>query len=164
MFRLSAGLVGTFVLAFLLTAVVDNALGRNAGPASVEVPAMSMARAPKGDALGSARPAGPASTVATVELVGVSGTTIILRDRGGSVLFRSDPVTNTTVVARDVDLPVVTVKERSDSPVAPLPPSPAKPRRPAMAGCDGLVSALVDSDANRLPGLCLADGGAGFRA
>ena len=106
--------------------------------------------------------------VTSVELVGLSETTVILKDRSGHVLYRSDPQTNTTVVARDADIPVltVTVKEKDDSSVVPEPvkrietKDPAAPRgRKLPIGCESMVSTLAQSDLPRTPSLCLAQAG-----
>jgi len=104
------------------------------------------------------------SRVTSVELVGLSQTTVILRDRDGTVVYRSDPVTNTTLVGKDADIPTVTVKETADSapqrqPVRRIESKEQPERQPKRAmpvGCEGVVSILVDQDSRRVPGLCLA--------
>ena len=67
-------------------------------------------RTNKGDRLAAPR-ANVRSRVAVVEVVGVSDTAIVYRDREGRVLFRTDPVANVTVITKDVELPEVTVRE-----------------------------------------------------
>jgi hypothetical protein len=122
----------------------------------------------KGDRLPVAKASSPGRTVTTIEVVGLSEATIVFKDRDGQVLFRSDPLTGTTVVARDVDIPVVTLKREPPRP-APLPvvrqPEPPReggdspvtqPRNRKQIGCEAPVSALARSDAGRIPGLCLA--------
>jgi hypothetical protein len=107
------------------------------------------------------------STVSTIEVLGASDVTIVFKDRDGLVLFRSDPLANSTLVAKDVDLPVITLKEEpaaSTAPVVQQPqptregsePPPTQPRRPKQIGCEPPVSGLARSDASRVPGLCLA--------
>jgi hypothetical protein len=89
---------------------------------------------------------------------------VVLRDAAGRVLYRSDPVTNTTIMARDVQLPIVTVKPEPVSPAVEQPldaqQSTDRPRlrerKGPPLGCEGVVSALADRDASRPPGLCLA--------
>jgi hypothetical protein len=49
--------------------------------------------------------------VAVIDVVGVRNASIIYRDREGQVLFRTDPLSNVTVVAKDTVLPEVTVRE-----------------------------------------------------
>jgi hypothetical protein len=118
----------------------------------------------KGDRLAQAAGLAERITVSTVELVGVSRTTVILRDRDGNILFQSDPVSNTTVVARDVDLPVITLKQEERSPVRFLDPAQhregnqppaATERKPKTLGCEGAVSPLAKGHTG-LPALCLA--------
>jgi hypothetical protein len=104
------------------------------------------------------------SRVTAVELVGLSQTTVILRDRDGTIVYRSDPVTNTTLVGKDADIPTVTIKESADSTAQRQParrmeskeqPN-TQPKRPMPVGCEGVVSVLVDQDSRRVPGLCLS--------
>lgn len=119
----------------------------------------------KGDRIAAPVTAKERSSVSSVELVGVSNATVILRDRDGTILFRSDPLTNTTLVTKDADLPVVTIKEEGVSPVVqqPIPsregsetPAPAQPGRKTPPGCEAPLSPLAGQGrANRLPGLCL---------
>lgn len=57
-----------------------------------------------------------ASVVTHVEVVsGGQRPKIILLDPDGAVVYESDPLTNTTVLARDVVIPSVTVRETTDS-------------------------------------------------
>ena len=130
-------------------------------------------RALKADRSASSRPTPRPAAVSSVEVVGVSETTLILRDRLGNVLYRSDPLTNTTLVSKDADIPSITVKEAIRSPTVTrqAPPAPDaregmdknKGKRSVPAGCEGIVSSLVDHEIRRVPSLCLAlaDGGAG---
>ncbi len=147
MIKLSVGLAATFGASFLLGTYANAALGGLAGPAA--------ASSGKGDRLAvAAVPAAP-RPVATVEVVGLEGATVILRDRAGEVVFRHEGARNTTVVSRDVDLPTITVRERNDSPVLQqAPKKPAAPTRKTV-GCEGTVSSLVKSEVARIPSLCL---------
>jgi hypothetical protein len=104
------------------------------------------------------------ATVSTVEVIGLSNASVVLRDRNGDVLFRSDPVTNTTLIAKDAELPVITLKETATSSVVRQPVSPegqehdaapSEDRRKAMPGCEGPVSPLVKQAQGRGPGLCV---------
>ena len=126
-------------------------------------------RGVKGDRAPVAPAVRPTTRVTSVELVGVTNTTVILRDRDGTMVFRSDPVTNTTLVGKDVEIPTVTVKETADSAAQPsaAQPQPARrketkeeptvaPKRSLPVGCEGVVSVLVSGDSRRVPGLCLA--------
>ena len=114
-------------------------------------------RTNKGDRLAAPR-ANVRSRVAVVEVVGVSDTAIVYRDREGRVLFRTDPVANVTVITKDVELPEVTVRETNSTvpiqmPVKTLQESETK--RP-LDGCDPLVSPLAFSTLSRVPGRCIA--------
>jgi hypothetical protein len=126
---------------------------------------LQMAASTKGDRRAAPAPASNPSTVSIVELVGLSQATIILRDREGRVLYRSDPRSGVTTFARDTELPVITLKEGAQGPVAQHPGSPKKgneaqqeqkPKPRSTVGCMGDVSPLVKASANRMPSLCLA--------
>jgi hypothetical protein len=130
----------------------------------------------KGDRLSVPRPAPrERSTISIVEIVGLSEATVIMRDRDGTVLYRSDPQSNTTVVAKGTDLPIVTLKEAPAAPGAQQAPSALEPssvqglspkregqdspsgeRRPRTIGCETAVSPLARGDTQRVPGRCLA--------
>ncbi|MGF9759562.1 hypothetical protein AAII07_30645 [Microvirga sp. 0TCS3.31] len=119
----------------------------------------------KGDRMMVPVPSANPQTVSTVELVGVTQATVILRDRDGKVLYKSDPATGTTIYARDTDLPVVTLKEERQAPATQHPvsqregneaPSEPKPKMRKPVGCLGDVSPLAKASADRMPSLCLA--------
>jgi len=119
----------------------------------------------KGDRMLAPIPSANPATVSIVELVGVAQAAVILRDRDGKVLYKSDPLTGTTIYARDTDLPVVTLKEEVQAPATQHPisqregneaPREPKPKTPKPVGCLGDVSPLVKASAERMPSLCLA--------
>jgi hypothetical protein len=119
----------------------------------------------KGDRTSAPAPAGQPSTVSIVELVGVSQATVILRDREGRVLYRSDPSLGETTFARNTELPVITLKEQAQGPAVQHPVQPhkgneaqqeQKPKPRNTVGCMADVSPLVKASANRTPSLCLA--------
>ncbi len=129
----------------------------------------------KGDRLDRARPAAERASVALVEVVGVSQVAVVLKGRDGSVLYSSDPLSNTTVVAKDADLPVVTLTETASVPVVQnTPAAPAAtgtqegregteqqptnaPRKPRTIGCETVVSPLVRNSAGREPSRCVVE-------
>jgi hypothetical protein len=125
-------------------------------PAAV---AGSVDRSQKGDRLADPRPADERnlSRVATVEVVGVRDTAIIYRDRDGRVLFRTDPVANVTVIAKDVSLPQVTVREHGTATPPKLPVKTIEERESdqQMIGCDPVASPLAGSISRRT-GRCIA--------
>lgn len=120
----------------------------------------------KGDRLARAAPEAAPATISTVELVGVTNATIILRDSNGAVLYRSDPQAGVTVYSKNTDLPVITLKEVVQGSVVQHPsprregtemPSPEpKQKRRSPVGCLGDVSPLAKASADRMPSLCLA--------
>jgi hypothetical protein len=146
MIKLSVGLVAVFGASFLLGTYANASLGLTGA---------AEAGAVKGHRIAAhAVPAAP-RPVATIEVLGLDGATIILRDNGGEIVYRHDGARNTTIVSRDVDLPTITVRDRADSPVQPQPAQkPAAPARKTV-GCEGVVSTLVKSEVARIPSLCV---------
>ncbi|HYF55092.1 MAG TPA: hypothetical protein VEA41_12610 [Salinarimonas sp.] len=150
MIRFSAGLVAVFGVSFLIGTYANTALGGLASPA-----AASAAQGVRGDRLAAVPAPGAQHPVATVEVVGLDGATVILRDKAGEVVFRHDGARNTTLVSRDVDVPVITVRQRPGEPVARE--TPRKPTAPTKRtpGCEGVVSSLVKSEVASRASLCL---------
>jgi hypothetical protein len=143
-------------------------------PAPQEHVALSASVSGKGDRLGVPR-AEPRerAAVSIVEVVGLTQATVILRDRDGTILYRSDPLSNTTLIAKGADIPIVTLKEAPAAPAGPQAPEPAAvqsqspkregqdtpgtgARRARTIGCEAAVSPLVRGEAARVPGRCLA--------
>jgi hypothetical protein len=98
--------------------------------------------------------------VFTLELGETAPSAIVLRSRSGDVLYKSDPMSGTTSMARDADLPVL--NPRDEGPVVQKPARPQPIERPRASdpklrppGCEGVVSPLTRIDSS-LPGLCLA--------
>jgi hypothetical protein len=161
MIGIPATLIGMAGTAVLLASFVPSGLigSYHSGPSQAHAGAGKM------DRLSPPVPAKERATVSSVELVGVSKAIVILRDRNGTILFRSDPLTNTTLIAKDTDLPVVTLKEEGVSPVVqqPLPsregnePPPPKERAKRVPGCEAPVSPLAGQGRDGLPGLCLVE-------
>lgn len=110
----------------------------------------------KGDRVEAARPAATLAQPATVEVVGVGAANVILRDGSGTILYRSDRVANTTLVAKDADLPSITVKQNGVAPVVQRPVAgPDEGEKRLKVGCEGVVSPLVNHEARRRTGRCL---------
>jgi hypothetical protein len=156
-----ATLIGMAGTALLVASLAPAAIGgRPPGGEAVFAATPSA----KGDRL-AAPVAKERASVSSVELVGISNTTVILRDRNGLVLFRSDPLTNTTLVTKDADLPVVTLKEEGTSPVVQRPiqshegsETPSAPQKKSLPGCEAPLSPLASrSSSDRMPGLCLVE-------
>jgi len=119
----------------------------------------------KGDRVAQPAPAIRPMSVSIVELVGIARATVILRDADGTVLYKADPQNGVTTLARDTELPVVTLSEEMQGPVARHSgnrqegneaPREQKQKSRNPVGCMSDVSPLVKASANRLPSLCLA--------
>jgi hypothetical protein len=144
------------------------------GPSTPVAPVSMAVEVTKGDRLAPTHPQTERVPAATVEVVGVSEPLVILRARDGTVLYRSDPLSGTTVVSKGADLPLVTVKERPDGPVAyhgstretPVSQTPTgeregsetpapKERKSRTVGCEAALSSLVKGAGISLPSRCL---------
>src|SRR6266487_6204674 len=68
-------------------------------------------RSVKGNRLASPRRENSRTRIGTVEIVGLRDTAIVYRDREGRILFGNDPLTNTTIAVKNLDLPEVTVRD-----------------------------------------------------
>jgi len=116
-------------------------------------------RAHKGDRLASPKRSGAQdrSVVTTVEVVGVRDTAIVYRNRDGSILFRTDPVANVTIVAKDATLPEVTVREHSQAVPQKVPVKTLREgdKDKRLEGCDPLVSPLA-GPLSQVPSRCIA--------
>ena len=111
----------------------------------------------KGDRL--ARPARKDSRrISTIEIVGVQDVTIIYRDADGRELFRTNPLSNTTITARDIVLPALTVRDSGNSGAAPTTVD-VPPRRDAElpVGCESPFSPYADPKAPKTAGRCLSE-------
>ncbi len=148
-------IIGMAGVAFLLGSLAPAAIAaRGAG---------EEAAARKGDMLAPVRPAEARHTVSTIEVIGLSQATVIFKSREGAVLFQADSGAGTTSVAKNVDLPAVTLKDEPAPPAVqqPVRTEPgSQPKSPAprkkTVGCEAPLSALVRNEAASVPGLCLA--------
>ncbi len=122
----------------------------------------------KGDRLAAVRQ-GHNPVITSVEVVGLRDAAVVYRDRDGRVLYQTDPLTNATVVARDVVLPEVTIRSDAQSGVRPVPvesspPTPPQAKEPARpkipVGCDPAFSPLSSAAKSNFSARCLADRGA----
>src|SRR5690242_435755 len=92
--------VGALVAAVLSEYLVGPATSLPNGAASNAV-AIGVDRTQKHDRLTAGTYLSAKTAIAVVEVVGVHNTAIIYRDRDGRELFRTDPLSNVTIVARD---------------------------------------------------------------
>lgn len=171
MFRTPAIVIGVVGAAFLAGQNVPGILSfsspaQSQGHAVDALGHQQVHASTKGDRISPATVARTKAAVSVVELVGVSLATVILRDRDGSILYRSDPQAGTTTYMKNTELPIVTLKEGEQGPAVVHPsrrqegreePDNAqhKKRRPPV-GCLGDVSPLAHSGAERASSLCLA--------
>ncbi len=110
----------------------------------------------KGDRL--ARPARKdGKRISTIEIVGVQDVTIIYRDAEGRELFRTNPLSNATVTARDIELPAVTVRENGTSGTAPVTvDTPTRRDAELPVGCESPFSPYADPKAPKMAGRCVS--------
>lgn len=116
-------------------------------------------RPAKGNRLLPSRPGSNRMRIVGVEIIGLDDAAILYRDRKGKILFRNDPLTSTTVIAKNVELPEVTILDRHDIAVpksAITPPSAQGSKLPI--GCDPAFGPLVDTPLRTLTGRCMTEG------
>jgi hypothetical protein len=153
-----------FAAALAVTSLEFSLAGTSSGtgaPGSQAFSSVNSLHAPatvsrKGDLLKSHPAAEQTGTVSTIELVGLRDATVVLvRDAGGQVLYRSDPMNGVTVVSKGVVLPHVTIRETDqDSPRN----EPAEAVQPPVAlpeGCDPAVSSITAVSASKFGVRCL---------
>lgn len=104
--------------------------------------------------------------ITSVEVVGLEDAAIVYRDRDGNILFRTDPVSNVTVVTKGVVLPEVTIRELADSAVQVVPLEGVRPVLSPTApedGCESAVTAHTAGEAlARVPSRCITGLGNSF--
>jgi len=96
-------------------------------------------------------------TVATVEVVGVHDTAIVYRDRDGEVLFRTDPVSNVTVISKGFVVPQLTLRDSPQSKPRPMVAPHDRNAAPAIpVGCEPIASPIVEPGLAHIVGRCLS--------
>jgi hypothetical protein len=131
--------------------------GSQAVMSSASSPHASATDSRKGDLL-KPRPAGEqAQTVATVELVGLQNATIVFRNAGGRVLYRSDPTTAVTVVSKGVVVPQVTIREADQASPRNVPAESVQQPSMVPEGCDTGLSLLAGTFAPRTGLRCVTE-------
>jgi hypothetical protein len=159
------GRVAAYLIAAIAAVLILQQLGQPAVPDSRpetwDTPRPAAAdfveRSGKGDRTGPMRPAARTADIVAIEVVGLKDAAIVYRDRDGRVLFRTDPLTNATVVVRGVSLPEVTIREHRGRSVAPVPVDvrPNGERTRVPVGCDPAISPLADP--SPLTGYCITE-------
>ena len=151
------GLAAVLVLDHLAAPTVGTAIADWIQPAQSEVG--SVDRSHKADRLAPPRLISDRPTISAVEVVGLRNTAVVYRDREGRILFRTDPLSNATLVGKDVVLPEITIRENPRSNVSPVPvdgPSAAPERAKLPAGCDPAFSPLTLPSLSRVPSRCIS--------
>ena len=158
MFHITSSLFGglAVVVAWALVAPVDPA-SKQAGPAAARAPAASVNQGAKADRLAPGRAdRGGEGSVSTVEVIGVHDASIVYRDRDGRLLLQTGPMSNVTVVSKNVVLPRLSVRETSRSVPLAIEEAQQVKMPPAVPiGCDPLGSPVVDPQLAHLTGRCL---------
>ena len=148
---------------------VSNTLKSSWSSLSSTASANQVVRSSKGDRAAPARPATVQPEIATVEVVGLRDAAIVYRDRDGRELFRTDPVSNVTIVTKGLMLPEVTVRQQATSTVKPMTPvqpvvrdvpeertTPAPRRLKVPVGCEPSFSPVAQPSMAHHTGRCMA--------
>lgn len=162
MLRKATGVAGAIAAGALLSAALVSA---DKSPRSAEnalsAPTQSaqVNRGAKGDALPKVANGETPKRITAVEVVGVEDAAVVYRDRNGNILFKTDPVSNVTVVTKGVVLPEVTIRALADSSVQKVPLDGFRPTLSPTApgsGCESSVTAhTVGEELARTPSRCI---------
>jgi hypothetical protein len=117
--------------------------------------ANSIVRDSKTDALPMPRNTHERAEIKSVEVVGIRDAAIIYRDRAGNVLFRTDPVANVTIVAKNVDLPEVTIRDTAETTVQRMVVEGGDASLPPQ-GCESSFARPSPVALTRISSRCLA--------
>ena len=160
MVRKVTGIAGALAAGVLLiTALVGPdpfAEARTDGPPTQSA---QINRDTKSDALPKVANSNAPRRITTVEVVGVEDAAIVYRDRNGEVLFKTDPVSNVTIVTKGVILPEVTIRELANSEVQTMSIEGFQPTLSPTAPGDGCESSVTSHTAGealaRVPSRCI---------
>lgn len=162
MLRKASGLAGAVAAGALLTAALVSAgfsPFENERAISAPTQSAQINRNNKSDAMPKAANTEAPRRITSVEVVGVEDAAIIYRDRDGNILFKTDPVSNVTVVTKGVVLPEVTIRELAHSAVQVVPLEGIRPILSPTApgdGCESSVTAHTAGEAlARVPSRCI---------
>jgi hypothetical protein len=140
----AGGLAAVLAMGLGPIAVPTSTVTTRAEDPEARVPATIVDRTRKGDLPALRAYDDQTRAVADVEVIGLQDSTVIYRDAAGRVLFRADPATRTTTVAKGAVLPAITIRGTDRPRPEPQPRSPP-PLQTNPNGCD-----------HALPGRCLA--------
>lgn len=110
----------------------------------------------KSDALPKSAAAQIRSEIKTVEVIGVRDAAIVYRDRGGNILFQTDPLANVTIVTKNVDLPEVTIRETETTKVERVPVESKAPSAP-LHGCESAFARPAPESLTRSLSRCVTE-------
>jgi hypothetical protein len=144
---LSATTIGTRLVALQTAQAEPLNVGRADTGTSVN-------RERKGDALPRSVAPQTRNKITTVEVVGVRNATIVYRDRSGNILFQTDPLTNVTVVTKNVELPEVTIRETESTEVERIPAENTGSSAPPQ-GCESAFARPAPESLTRTPSRCV---------
>ena len=149
----AAGLVAA---ALSVTILGDDLFAPNAAYAAAADTQFSVSRENKTDALPVPNTPQTRAEIKSVEVVGVRGASIVYRDRSGNILFQTDPLANVTVVAKNVELPEVTVREAETTKVERIPADEAQ-RLEQPRGCESEFARPAPEALTRTSSRCITD-------
>ncbi len=166
MLRKATGIAGAVAAGTLLTAaLIDVVLSPKPAEVATNVATNTVGqsgqinRGNKGDSLPKSANSGTPRRITTVEVVGIENTAVVYRDRDGNVLFKTDPVSNVTMVAKDVQLPEVTIRELANSNVQIVAIEGLRPTLSPTApgdGCEPSVPVYAGNEKySREPSRCI---------
>jgi hypothetical protein len=150
------GVVATHSVALVADSVITvHDAGAKSKAAASAGQGANVNRERKADSLPAPQTSQPRIEIKTVEVVGIRNAAIVYRDRDGNILFRTDPVANVTVVAKNVDLPEVTIRDTAESKVRRMSVDRAKPPIQPQ-GCESAFARPSPVTLTRLSSRCLA--------
>jgi len=169
MLRKASGLAGAVAAGALLTAALVSAgFSPLEHERTLSAPTQSaqINRNAKTDAMAKVANNDAPRRITSVEVVGVEDAAIVYRDRDGNILFKTDPVSNVTVVTKGVVLPEVTIRELANSEVQMVPVDSIRPTLSPTAPGDGCESSVTAHTAGeelaRVPSRCITQLGNSF--
>lgn len=164
MLRKATGIAGAIAAAALLsTALVGADFSRHTNDGAANAPTQNaqINRGNKADALPKIANSDAPKRITTVEVVGIEDAAVVYRDRNGNVLFKTDPVSNVTVVTKGIVLPEVTIRKLAESTVQVVPLEGIRPTLSPTAPGDGCESSVTAHTAGeelaRVPSRCITE-------
>ena len=157
----AAILVSTTVVIFSATMVGERLIAMQTAKAAAPQPqphisGFTVNRERKSDALPKSAAAQIRSEIKTVEVIGVRDASIVYRDRGGNILFQTDPLANVTIVTKNIDLPEVTIRETEATKVERVPAESKAPSAP-LHGCESAFARPSPESLIRTPSRCVTE-------